>query len=93
MNETHSGADAQNLEELDDEEFHKILNCSIEELLEKAWREQWKIVHIEFWLKVKNAQNAEKQLEFLEDLCYHIDHIDEDTKNINANLADLAEKL
>jgi hypothetical protein len=57
---SNSGADAPTLEELSTLKFHKILDCTIEELLEKAWSEQWNIKHIEFWLKVKNAQNSEQ---------------------------------
>ncbi len=65
MNETKqdSGADFQDLQEL---EFHKILDMSIEDLMEKAWTEQWKVKHVEFWLKVKNAQNFEKVLTNIE---------------------------
>ena len=40
-------------------EFNKILDCTVEELLEKAYNEEWQVKHIEFWLKVKNAQNFE----------------------------------
>lgn len=56
-----SGAD-ELIKELIDSEFQQILDCSIRELLEKAWTEQWKIKHIEFWIKVKNAQNLEKMV-------------------------------
>lgn len=57
-NKQDSGADALT-EDLSDLEFHKILDCTVEELLEKAWKEQWKIKHIDFWIRVKNAQNLE----------------------------------
>ncbi|CAG0950386.1 MAG: hypothetical protein OIN86_13540 [Candidatus Methanoperedens sp.] len=60
MNENKdSGADALK-DDLSVLEFHKILDCTIEELLEKAWQEKWKIKHIEFWLNVKNSQNLER---------------------------------
>lgn len=53
-----SGADALN-EDLKELEFHEILDGTVEELLETAWKDKWKIKHVEFWLKVKNAQNLE----------------------------------
>ncbi len=55
----YSGADALT-EELSGSEFYKILDCTVEELLEKAWQEKWTIKHIEFWLNVKNSQNLER---------------------------------
>jgi hypothetical protein len=66
-----SGADALT-EDLSELEFHKILYCTVEELLEKAWKEQWKIKHIEFWLKVKNAQNNEAMVAQIKDFLHEI---------------------
>ncbi len=37
----------------------KILDMNIEELVEKADKENWRVQHLEFWLKIKNAQNLE----------------------------------
>lgn len=45
--------------DLSDLEFQQILDYTIEELIEKACEEEWEIKHIEFWIKVKNAQNLE----------------------------------
>lgn len=60
MNENiDSGADAL-IEDLTKKEFQSILNSTVVGLLTKAWEEHWQIKHIEFWLKVKNAQNLEK---------------------------------
>ncbi|MDD5614871.1 MAG: hypothetical protein PHH85_01565 [Candidatus Methanoperedens sp.] len=61
---TDSGADFQDLQEV---EFHKIMDMSIEELMEKAWAEQWKVKHIVFWLDIKKAQNFEKMLILVRD--------------------------
>lgn len=57
-NTQDSGADALT-KDLSDLEFQKILDYTIEELLEKAWKEKWKVKNTEFWIKVKNAQNLE----------------------------------
>lgn len=55
----NSGADAPN-EDLNDSKFHEILNGTVEELLEMAWKEEWKIKHVKFWLDVKQVQALEK---------------------------------
>lgn len=63
MNNTKidSGAD------LEKKKVREILDCSIEELMEKAWSEKWEIAHVELWLKVKNAQILEKMLNLVRD--------------------------
>ncbi len=62
MSESKTDSEAEVLAtsgDLDETEFRTILDCTVEELLEKAWQNQWKTKHIEFWLTVKNAQNFE----------------------------------
>jgi hypothetical protein len=70
-NKQDSGADAP-IEDLQEFEFHKILDCTIEELLKKAWKEQWNIKHIDFWLRVKNAQNNEVMVAQIKDFLHEI---------------------
>lgn len=72
MNEKIQDSGAVAPEDLDLEEFERILDCTIEELLKKAYNEGWKVKHVEFWLKVKNAQNfelIEKYLNVCVSLC------------------------
>ncbi|HWQ96302.1 MAG TPA: hypothetical protein VN368_02905 [Candidatus Methylomirabilis sp.] len=63
-----ASSDVHALENLDTDEFRTFLCCSIGELMERAWVEQWKVKHVEFWLKVKNAQNIESISSCLESI-------------------------
>ncbi|NJD76959.1 MAG: hypothetical protein FIB08_07680 [Candidatus Methanoperedens sp.] len=41
-------------------EFEDILNLNITDLLKRAVEENWKVEHVAFWIKVKNARNFER---------------------------------
>lgn len=56
------------LNETDLSEFKTILKLPINELLKRALKENWKVKHVEFWIKVKNARNFERLVAAIEDL-------------------------
>lgn len=76
-------------EDMDLVEFNNILEYTVEEFLLRAWTEKWQVKHIEFWLKVKNAQNFETIALWLEEMKTQLVDIGD---NINDRLADISEK-
>lgn len=65
-NETLDNYDKSALTDI--EAFEDILELSIEELVKKAFKENWQVKHVEFWLKVKNARNFERLVTAVEAL-------------------------
>ncbi len=49
-------------------EFEIILDLPIKELLKRALKENWKVKHVEFWIKAKNARNFERLVAAIEAL-------------------------